>query len=128
MTSLQSRLKKRLDRPVERPPIPICKCSGLKEKLSTSGSELAARAPSPNNPKMMAQQANMAAVRKQMSDATDRMQPTSERAHRSDANPDRITRGRATASAEGIDRHSSATRPAANCNATLSFVLTAERS
>src|SRR4029077_2760802 len=49
--------------------------SGLKEKLSTAEAELAAAkgALGPNTQKMMAQQANMATVRKQMSDATERM-------------------------------------------------------
>jgi uncharacterized protein involved in exopolysaccharide biosynthesis len=76
LTALQSRLTSGstdLSNDPSDPDLQIL--SGLKEKLSSAEAELAAAkgALGPNNPKMMAQQANMATVRKQMSDATERM-------------------------------------------------------
>ena len=76
LTALQSRLTSGSTDLSNDPSDPdLQMLSGLKEKLSTAESELAAAKGvlGPNNPKMMAQQANMAAVRKQMSDATERM-------------------------------------------------------
>jgi succinoglycan biosynthesis transport protein ExoP len=76
LTALQSRLTSGstdLSNDPSDPDLQIL--SALKEKLSTAESELASAkgALGANNPKMLAQQANMAVVRKQMSDATDRM-------------------------------------------------------
>ena len=76
LTALQSRLTSGstdLSNDPSDPDLQIL--SGLKEKLSSAEAELAAAkgALGPNNPKMMAQQANMATVRKQMADATERM-------------------------------------------------------
>ena len=76
LTALQSRLTSGSTDLSNDPSDPdLQMLSGLKEKLSTAEAELAAAkgALGPNNPKMMAQQANMATVRKQMSDATERM-------------------------------------------------------
>jgi succinoglycan biosynthesis transport protein ExoP len=76
LTALQSRLTSGstdLSNDPSDPDLQIL--SGLKEKLSSAEAELAAAKGTlgANNPKMMAQQANMASVRKQMSDATERM-------------------------------------------------------
>jgi uncharacterized protein involved in exopolysaccharide biosynthesis len=76
LTALQSRLTSGSTDLSNDPSDPdLQMLSGLKEKLSSAEAELAAAKGSlgPNNPKMMAQQANMATVRKQMSDATERM-------------------------------------------------------
>jgi polysaccharide biosynthesis transport protein len=76
LTALQSRLTSGSTDLSNDPSDPdLQMLSGLKEKLSTAESESAAAkgALGANNPKMLAQQANMAAVRKQMSDATERM-------------------------------------------------------
>ncbi|HEY5205754.1 MAG TPA: hypothetical protein VIJ63_14290 [Roseiarcus sp.] len=76
LTALQSRLTSGstdLSNDPSDPDLQIL--SGLKEKLASAEAEVAAAKGTlgANNPKMMAQQANMAAVRKQMSDATERM-------------------------------------------------------
>jgi polysaccharide biosynthesis transport protein len=76
LTALQSRLTSGttdLSNDPSDPDLQIL--SGLKEKLSAAEAELAAAkgALGANNPKMLAQQANIAAVRKQMADATERM-------------------------------------------------------
>ena len=76
LTALQSRLTSGSTDLSNDPSDPdLQMLSGLKEKLSTAESELAAAkgALGPNNPKMMAQQANMATIHKQMGDATERM-------------------------------------------------------
>jgi uncharacterized protein involved in exopolysaccharide biosynthesis len=76
LTALQSRLTSGSTDLSNDPSDPdLQMLSGLKEKLSSAEAELAAAkgALGTNNPKMMAQQANMATVRKQMSDATERM-------------------------------------------------------
>src|ERR1700689_1391545 len=76
LTALQSRLTSGstdLSNDPSDPDLQIL--SGLKEKLSAAEADVAAAkgALGANNPKMLAQQANMATVRKQMSDATERM-------------------------------------------------------
>jgi uncharacterized protein involved in exopolysaccharide biosynthesis len=76
LTALQSRLTSGstdLSNDPSDPDLQIL--SGLKEKLSSAEADVAAAkgALGANNPKMLAQQANMATVRKQMSDATERM-------------------------------------------------------
>jgi polysaccharide biosynthesis transport protein len=76
LTALQSRLTSGSTDLSNDPTDPdLQMLAGLKEKLSSAEAELAAAkgALGPNNPKMLAQQANMATVRKQMSDATGRM-------------------------------------------------------
>ena len=76
LTALQSRLTSGSTDLSNDPSDPdLQMLSGLKEKLSSAEAELAAAKGvlGPNNPKMVAQQANMATVRKQMSDATDQM-------------------------------------------------------
>ena len=76
LTALQSRLTSGTTDLANDPSDPdLQMLSGLKEKLSSGETEVAAAkgALGPNNPKMLAQQANMAAVRKQMADATERM-------------------------------------------------------
>ena len=76
LTALQSRLTSGSTDLSNDPSDPdLQMLSGLKEKLSSAEAELSAAkgALGPNNPKMMAQQANMATVRKQMADATERM-------------------------------------------------------
>jgi succinoglycan biosynthesis transport protein ExoP len=76
LTALQSRLTSGstdLSNDPSDPDLQIL--SGLKEKLSSAEAEMAAAKGviGSNNPKMLAQQANMATLRKQISDATDRM-------------------------------------------------------
>ena len=76
LTALQSRLTSGstdLSNDPSDPDLQIL--SGVKEKLSSAEADVAAAkgALGANNPKMLAQQANMATVRKQMSDATERM-------------------------------------------------------
>ena len=76
LTALQSRLTSGstdLSNDPSDPDLQIL--SGLKEKLSTAEADVASAKGmlGPNNPKMLAQQANMAALRKQMSDATEKM-------------------------------------------------------
>src|SRR6202041_855494 len=76
LTALQSRLTNGSTDLSNDPSDPdLQMLSGLKEKLSSAEAELSAAKGvlGPNNPKMMAQQANMATIRKQMSDATERM-------------------------------------------------------
>jgi polysaccharide biosynthesis transport protein len=76
LTALQSRLTSGSTDLSNDPSDPdLQMLSGLKGKLASAEAELAAAtgALGANNPKMMAQQANMAAVRKQMGDATERM-------------------------------------------------------
>ena len=76
LTSLQSRLTSGSTDLSNDPSDPdLQMLSGLKEKLSTAEAETASAkgALGANNPKMLAQQANMATLRKQISDATDRM-------------------------------------------------------
>ena len=76
LTALQSRLTSGstdLSNDPSDPDLQIL--SGLKEKLSTAEAEIAAAKGvlGPNNPKMVAQQANIATLRKQIGDATERM-------------------------------------------------------
>jgi succinoglycan biosynthesis transport protein ExoP len=76
LTALQSRLTSGstdLSNDPSDPDLQIL--AGLKEKLSTAEAELAASkgAIGANNPKMVAQQANIASLRKQIGDATDKM-------------------------------------------------------
>jgi uncharacterized protein involved in exopolysaccharide biosynthesis len=76
LTSLQSRLTSGstdLSNDPSDPDLQIL--SGLKERLSTAEADVAAAKGTlgANNPKMLAQQANMAQLRKQMADATERM-------------------------------------------------------
>jgi len=76
LTALQSRLTSGSTDLSNDPSDPdLQMLSGLKEKLSSAEAEVSAAkgALGPNNPKMVAQQANMATVRKQMADATERM-------------------------------------------------------
>ena len=76
LTALQSRLTSGSTDLSNDPSDPdLQMLSGLKGKLASAEAELAAAtgALGANNPKMMAQQANMATVRKQMADATERM-------------------------------------------------------
>ncbi len=76
LTALQSRLTSGSTDLSNDPSDPDLQAlSGLKEKLSSAEVEMAAAkgALGPNNPKMLAQQANIATLRKQISDATDRM-------------------------------------------------------
>ena len=93
LTALQSRLTSGstdLSNDPSDPDLQIL--SGLKEKLSTAEADIAAAKGvfGANNPKMVAQQANIATLRKQIGDATEKM-----RSHLKDriatvANPDRI--------------------------------------
>ena len=76
LTALQSRLTSGstdLSNDPSDPDLQIL--SGLKEKLSSAEAEMAAAkgALGANNPKMVAQQANIATLRKQMSDSTEKM-------------------------------------------------------
>jgi len=76
LTALQSRLTSGstdLSNDPSDPDLQIL--SGLKEKLSTAEADIAAAKGvlGPNNPKMMAQQANIATLHKQIGDATDKM-------------------------------------------------------
>ena len=76
LTALQSRLTSGstdLSNDPSDPDLQIL--SGLKEKLSTAEAEIAASKGvlGANNPKMLAQQANIAALRKQIADATEKM-------------------------------------------------------
>ena len=76
LTALQSRLTSGstdLSNDPSDPDLQIL--SGLKEKLSSAEAEVAAAkgALGANNPKMVAQQANIATLRKQMSDSTEKM-------------------------------------------------------
>ena len=76
LTALQSRLTSGstdLSNDPSDPDLQIL--SGLKEKLSTAEADVAAAkgALGANNPKMLAQQANIAALRKQIADATEKM-------------------------------------------------------
>ena len=114
LTALQSRLTSGstdLSNDPSDPDLQIL--SGLKEKLSTAETEIAASKGvlGANNPKMVAQQANLATLRKQIERRDRENARASERAHRHDADPDRVARDRARPSAEVIDRHSSAARP-----------------
>ena len=93
LTALQSRLTSGstdLSNDPSDPDLQIL--SGLKEKLSSAEAEIAAAKGviGANNPKMVAQQANIATLRKQIGDATEKMRAASERAHRHGANPDRV--------------------------------------
>src|ERR1700728_4404554 len=74
----------------------------LKEKLSSSQSaiEAAKGALGSNNPKMMAELANLASIRKQLGDATD-----------DDAGPDRFPADRGSAGAKNIDRSARSALP-----------------
>ena len=67
--------------------------------------------PRPENPKMAAELANHASVRKQLAVATDENVAASERAHRHGAIPDRFAPSRARQSAENSDQCPSAARP-----------------
>ena len=76
LTALQSRLTSGstdLSNDPSDPDLQIL--AGLKEKLSTAEAEIAASKGvfGANNPKMVAQQANLATLRKQIGDATDKM-------------------------------------------------------
>jgi uncharacterized protein involved in exopolysaccharide biosynthesis len=76
LTALQSRLTSGstdLSNDPSDPDLQIL--SGLKEKLSSAEAEIAASkgALGPNNPKMIAQQANLATLHKQIGDATEKM-------------------------------------------------------
>ncbi len=76
LTALQSRLSSNstdLSNDPSDPDLQVL--SGLKEKLSTAEAELSATKGvfGANNPKMVAQQANLATLRKQVADATDKM-------------------------------------------------------
>ena len=76
LTALQSRLTSGstdLSNDPSDPDLQIL--SGLKEKLSTAEADVAAAKGTlgANNPKMLAQQANMATLRKQIADATEKM-------------------------------------------------------
>jgi polysaccharide biosynthesis transport protein len=76
LTTLQSRLTSGstdLSNDPSDPDLQIL--SGLKEKLSTAEADIAASKGvlGPNNPKMVAAQANIASIRKQIVDATDKM-------------------------------------------------------
>ena len=76
LTALQSRLTNGSTDLSNDPSDPdLQMLSGLKGKLASAEAEVSAAtgALGANNPKMMAQQANMATVRKQMADATERM-------------------------------------------------------
>jgi polysaccharide biosynthesis transport protein len=76
LTALQSRLTSGSTDLSNDPSDPdLQMLSGFKEKLSSAEAELAASKGviGSNNPKMLAQQANMATLRKQIADATDRM-------------------------------------------------------
>jgi uncharacterized protein involved in exopolysaccharide biosynthesis len=76
LTSLESRLTSGSTDLSNDPSDPdLQMLSGLKEKLSAAEADVAAAKGTlgANNPKMLAQQANMATLRKQMADATDRM-------------------------------------------------------
>jgi uncharacterized protein involved in exopolysaccharide biosynthesis len=76
LTALQSRLTSGSTDLSNDPSDPdLQMLSGLKEKLSSAEAEMSAAKGviGSNNPKMVAQQANMATLRKQISDATDKM-------------------------------------------------------
>jgi len=76
LTALQSRLASGSTELSSDPSDPDLQLlSGLKEKLSTAEADVAAAkgALGPSNPKMLAQQANLATVRKQIGDATEKM-------------------------------------------------------
>jgi polysaccharide biosynthesis transport protein len=76
LTALQSRLTSGSTDLSNDPSDPdLQMLSGFKEKLSSAEAEMSAAKGvlGPNNPKILAQQANMATLRKQISDATDRM-------------------------------------------------------
>jgi uncharacterized protein involved in exopolysaccharide biosynthesis len=76
LTALQSRLTSGTTDLANDPSDPDLQIlSGLKEKLSAAEAEIAAAKGvlGPNNPKMIAQQANLATLRKQIGEATERM-------------------------------------------------------
>jgi polysaccharide biosynthesis transport protein len=76
LTALQSRLTSGSTDLSNDPSDPdLQMLSGLKEKLSTAEAEIASAKGvlGPNNPKMMAQTTNIATLRKQIADATERM-------------------------------------------------------
>ena len=76
LTALQSRLTSGTTNLANDPSDPDLQIlSGLKEKLSTAESENAVSKGilGPNNPKMLAQQSNLATLRKQIGDATEKM-------------------------------------------------------
>ncbi len=75
LTALQSRLTGTTDLSNDPTDPDLQILSGLKQKLSGAEAEIAASKGvlGPNNPKMLAQQANLATLRKQIDDATEKM-------------------------------------------------------
>ena len=78
--------------------------AALKEKLSTSESaiEAAKGILGSNNPKMMAEQANLASIRKQIGEATEKMRQHLKERIATTQDADRFARGRASAGAKSL--------------------------
>ena len=98
LTALQSRLTSGstdLSNDPSDPDLQIL--DGLKEKLSTAETDIVASKGvfGANNPKMVAQQTNLATLRKQIGDATEKMREHLKERIELGAGPDRFARGRA---------------------------------